>query len=1051
MGRNKLVKRIVLLLLAATCFVSFLIFFNIYFINSSQTFSSWEYLQEETKDFIFVKDPEIVELEKKISYILKIYKDERRSNFGLGLSNNNKNVPDFRQELKFKNFRNHFEKKDSYGIGNSKSRRSDKKLSEPKIQQKVSFPDKKKSESVSGVLNAHIWEGWCGPRVEDLKRDKHFPLFPSFKTNLSLFFSQWNEAGYGERIFGYIHPPETGNYIFAVSCDDNCEVWLSNSSDPHFVEKIAYVGTLNTPANTKVANFRQYQSQISKQVNLVAGQKYYIEVLHKQAAYKDHLLLTWLAPTWQRIRTISSKYISSFLSAEVDTYDIEDYAMYIPETPATFRDPNIYSNVGNIYYFNRTKYKFGSNHNIFQDKWTYIIDDSDFTNILPLMDHKPSYIIDFVPKRYEGVKLIHETSVYPDDNTALTHMYNYEDCLSHRQTHPHLSELFPGNSLKTAIDEENWFSQLTFDRKFKYLLKMYTKKLSESNPDYNEDGEKYADVITRGKRYDFSIPKINIKTEPIADKDEKLTSKYGENKDFLNSYKSKFSSNEKSDKNPTLGPIHFKGRKLMNFEDDNSTSFKLTERYLDKVLHNEKAPEINDFYAKKLRKKYDSQKMDNDGLPSNMFENNIREKPISIPSFVRARKDEVNEDNDESLTPTAFYSAYNNRVNSRKYSNSRRKLETEPMIKQKIYFKDGVYYNGTNITSADHYNMAWLYKIFGSAIYHLSQVPERYFQWLYNQHLSDCKTDGNLQLSEEIAVNVVNDYMEVVKSKYGSKYKLKTIVNVEENHDIIYGDRYLIEMDLTVENQEITQRLSRYVYRPVGSDKLFEINDFSWNPQATVHIIIPVKDQGRWVKHFIDNIEKIYTEQSDSFINIILVDFNSTDINIKRCLEKSKLKRYQVISLDGPFQRALGVQAGADAVTNPNDIIFTCDLHLEIPSLLIDSIRKHTIKNHMAFAPMVFRLSCGYTPELPFGLWEIQGYGLFSISKYDFDRIGGMNTKEFKTKWGGEDWEFLDRVLEFGLEVERMRIPQFYHYYHSKKRMWVSPKTTLPPMVDVDT
>ena len=82
------------------------------------------------------------------------------------------------------------------------------------------------------------------------------------------------------------------------------------------------------------------------------------------------------------------------------------------------------------------------------------------------------------------------------------------------------------------------------------------------------------------------------------------------------------------------------------------------------------------------------------------------------------------------------------------------------------------------------------------------------------------------------------------------------------------------------------------------------------------------------------------------------------------------------------------------------------------------------------------RLACGSTSTEPFGFWEIEGLGLIALYKSDWDKIGGMNVKEFTNKWGGEDWEFVDRLLEARMEVERIKMVHLFHHFHSKKGMW---------------
>ncbi|XP_066487028.1 N-acetyl-beta-glucosaminyl-glycoprotein 4-beta-N-acetylgalactosaminyltransferase 1 [Tiliqua scincoides] len=340
-----------------------------------------------------------------------------------------------------------------------------------------------------------------------------------------------------------------------------------------------------------------------------------------------------------------------------------------------------------------------------------------------------------------------------------------------------------------------------------------------------------------------------------------------------------------------------------------------------------------------------------------------------------------------------------------------------------------------------------------------------------------CNVSGNLQLSESEVVDVVAQYMEKLNEKNGGIYTLLRIINVEKRRDTARGNRYLVELELMDRGQR-TVRLSEYIYvllHQGKSEDSTEVNPegpatmstesqpppsawsllygkpilcrplrLSWRHEVMVHFVVPVKNQARWVQQFISDMANLYLNTKDANFNVILVDFDSDDMDVEKALQEAHLPRYQYLKRTGNFERSAGLQAGVDSIEDSSSIVFLCDLHIHFPLNILDSIRKHCVEGKLAYAPIVMRLGCGSSPQEPNGYWEVNGFGLFGIYKSDFDRIGGMNTEEFRDRWGGEDWELLDRVLQSGLEVERLRLRNFYHYYHSKRGMWNSRSKKTP-------
>jgi fibronectin type 3 domain-containing protein len=146
----------------------------------------------------------------------------------------------------------------------------------------------------TGAILREWWTGITGTAVSDLTSNVNYPDNSTGRELITKLQGPTNWAdNYGTSIRGYVIPPADGNYTFTLASDANSELWLSTNNNPANVVLIAYI-----PGNSQ-----------SSPKSLVAGQKYYIEVLHKAGTGNDNISVSWQGPALSQ-QIIDGLYLS---------------------------------------------------------------------------------------------------------------------------------------------------------------------------------------------------------------------------------------------------------------------------------------------------------------------------------------------------------------------------------------------------------------------------------------------------------------------------------------------------------------------------------------------------------------------------------------------------------------------------------------------------------------------------------------------------------------------------------------------------------------------
>ena len=154
------------------------------------------------------------------------------------------------------------------------------------------------ADGVPGHLVRELWNTHPSENIYSFVRSSEFLAGPNLvELHSSAEFQKRDEqAKFGQRVRGSVVAPVTGNYRFWISGAKDFELWLSTDATKFNKRKIASALQNEDGADARSVQFRdwdKYSSQSSKPIYLNKGDKYFMEILHKDTTGQGHFSVGW--------------------------------------------------------------------------------------------------------------------------------------------------------------------------------------------------------------------------------------------------------------------------------------------------------------------------------------------------------------------------------------------------------------------------------------------------------------------------------------------------------------------------------------------------------------------------------------------------------------------------------------------------------------------------------------------------------------------------------------------------------------------------------------